>query len=335
MLDQHPYISTVLPVHNAAPTLARAIDSIQAQDFTDWELLLVDDGSTDGSGTIARDYAANDPRIHVCVRPHRGLVPALREGCARARGEFIARMDADDVSYPERLSRQIEWFAANPDGGLCGTQVVAAGRNIRAGRRRYLEWLNSNTVHESIDRDVFIECPVAHPTFMMRRTAYEAVGGYRDFDGPEDYDLIFRFWHAGYRMGNVDQPLLEWHESPDRHSMLSPRYTEAAFRQLKREWLQRSIAGAGRPWFQRGAGEVGKRWLREWPAGAIEAVVDIRPGKIGQTIHGYHVIRPEELPPPGACFFVVAVGTPGARAIIRNWCADRGYRECVDYRFIA
>jgi len=170
---------------------------------------------------------------------------------------------------------------------------------------------------------------------MMRRGAYEAVGGYRDFDGPEDYDLVFRFWRAGYRLGNVPEPLLEWHESPDRHSMTSPRYTEAAFRRLKREWLQRAAPGAGRPMYQWGAGEVGKRWLREWPEGAIEAVVDIRPGKIGQTIHGYRVIRPEDLPPPGACYFVVAVGTPGARDIIREWCADRGYKECVDYRFIA
>lgn len=333
--SHEPLISIVLPVYNGAATLARAMKSIQGQDCGDWELLAVDDGSTDDSPALAQEFARADGRIRVLRRPRHGLVPALQAGCARARGRFIARMDADDVSMPSRLSRQLEWFAAHPGGGLCGTQVTMTGCGIREGRRRYEAWLNGNTTHDALDRELFIECPIAHPSFLMRRDAFAAAGGYRDFSGPEDYDLVFRIWHAGYRLGNVPEPLLDWYESPDRHSMTSPRYNEAAFRRLKRAWLQGAGIGAGRPLYQWGAGEVGKRWLREWPAGGIEAVVDIRPGKIGQAIHGYTVIRPEDLPPPGACYFLVAVGTPGAREIIRAWCAERGYVECVDYRFIA
>lgn len=330
-----PLISTVLPVFNGAETLQRALRSIQTQSFENWELIVVDDGSTDGSDGIVRDLAVADPRIVLLQHPHRGLLPALITGCDAARGDFIARMDADDVSHPDRFARQLAWFAAHPDGGLCGTQVSMAGPELRSGQRRYESWLNGNTTHEEIVRELFIECPIAHPAFMMRRSALESIGGYRDFDGPEDYDLVMRFWQGGYTLGNVPETLLDWHEQPGRLSMCSPRYDEAAFRRFKRHWLNASRITDGRPLYQWGAGEVGKRWLREWPAGALQAVADIRPSKIGQRIHGFDVIRPEDFPAPGACFVVVAVGTPGARDDIRAHASRLGFHENVDFVFVA
>lgn len=333
--DRTPRISVVLPVYNGAETLTRAMESIQAQVHCDWELLVVDDGSEDDSAAIAAAFAEADPRIVLLRCPHRGLVPALNTGCAAARGEFIARMDADDVSQPNRFVRQLAWIADHPEGGLCGTHVAMTGEGIGVGRRRYEAWLNDIVTHEDIVRELFVECPIAHPTFMMGRAAYEAVGGYRDFDGPEDYDLVMRFWQGGYSLGNVDEALLDWHEQPGRLSMCSPRYDEAAFRRFKRHWLVESRITGGRPLYQWGAGEVGKRWLREWPAGALQAVADIRPSKIGQRIHGYDVIRPEELPMPGTCFIVVVVGTPGARDIIRAHAGRLGFREGEDFCFIA
>lgn len=327
-------ISIVLPVYNDVDTLSRAVESIQAQHCRDWELIIVDDGSTDGSAEIADRLARADERIVVQRCPHRGLVPALVEGCAAARGDFIARMDADDVSHPNRLARQLAWFSDHPEGGLCGVRVSMTGGHIGSGRRRYENWLNNNATHDDIVRELFVECPIAHPAFMMRRAAFEVVGGYRDFDGPEDYDLIMRFWLSGYRLGNVPCVLLDWHEQPGRLSMTSPRYTEAAFRRFKRHWLHESRIRGGRPLYQWGAGEVGKRWLREWPPGTLQAVADIRPSKVGQRIHGYHVIQPEDFPAPGACFIVVAVGTPGARDEIRAHAGRMGFHEGEDFCFI-
>lgn len=330
-----PLVSTVLPVYNGAETLRHALHSIQMQTFSDWELIVVDDGSTDESASIAAELASRDSRLRLLRQPHRGLVPALHAGCAAATGEFVARMDADDFSCPERFSRQLAWFREHPGGGLCGTRVRMTGTRVKSGRLRYETWLNTNTTHAQIAREIFVECPIAHPTFMMRRSALEAMGGYRDFDGPEDYDLVMRLWQRGYELGNVPEVLLEWHESSGRYSMGSPRYSEAAFRRFKRDWLAMSRITAGRPLYQWGAGEVGKRWLREWNSGAIVAVADIRPSKIGQRIHGYDVIRPEALPPPGACFVVVAVGTPGARDDIRRHAGALGLAEEDDFRFIA
>lgn len=333
--DRLPRVSVVLPVYNGGSTLVRAIESIQAQRHRDWELLVVDDGSEDDSAAIAAAIAEWDPRIRLLRWPHRGLVPALNTGCAAARGEFIARMDADDVSHADRFTRQLDWFSHHPQGGLCGTHVAMTGNAVGSGRRRYETWLNHLVTHEEIVGDLFVECPIAHPTFMMRRDAYENVGGYRDFDGPEDYDLVMRFWQGGYHLGNVFEPLLDWYEQPGRLSMTSPRYDEAAFRRFKRHWIVESRITGGRPLYQWGAGEVGKRWLLEWPEGALHAVADIRPSKIGQRIHGYDVIRPEELPAPGACFIVVAVGTPGAREVIRAHAGRLGFCQGEDYCFVA
>jgi hypothetical protein len=244
-------------------------------------------------------------------------------------------MDADDIARPERLRLQLACFDADPGLGLCGGRVGMLGESLGSGRRRYEDWVNALVRHDDIVRELFVECPLPHPTFMMPRDWYERIGGYQDCAWPEDYDLVMRLWLAGARFGKPEEVMLDWRDHPGRLSMNDPRYGEAAFRALKRFYLAQIPGRAGRPLYQWGAGEVGKRWLREWGSGAPVAVVDINPRKIGRTIHGVRVIAPEELPPPAGCFVVVMVGTPGARDEIRGRLTPRGFRECVDYIFLA
>lgn len=332
---QRPAVSVVLPFFNAAGTLSAAVASIRGQTFGDWELILFDDGSQDGSAEVARACAADDRRIRVVASGHVGIVEALRRGCAEARGEFIARMDADDVAAPTRLERQLALMRADPEVALCGTQVEMVGPDVGSGRRRYEAWVNGLVTHEAMVRELFVECPVPHPTFLMRRAAFEQVGGYQDRGWAEDYDLCMRLFAAGLRFGKVPERLLAWWDAPGRLSMVDRRYSPAAFRALKRHYLFETYLGGGGSFYQWGAGEVGKAWLREWEGRKPVAVVDINPRKVGRTIHGAPVIAPEELPPPGATFTVVAVGAPGARQDIRAWFGPRGYRETVDFLFLA
>ena len=180
-----------------------------------------------------------------------------------------------------------------------------------------------------------MECPIPHPTFMMRRAFLKCLGGYRQGAWPEDYDLVLRAWMAGARFGKPDAPLLRWREHPGRLSMTDPRYSPAAFRAMKRHYLfQTYLKRREGAFIQWGAGEVGKRWLREWPQ-APAAVVDVHPRKIGRSIHGVPVISQDALPPPGTCFIVVAVGARGARDDIRARLEPGNYRELKDYLFIA
>ncbi|NIA14221.1 MAG: glycosyltransferase [Nitrospiraceae bacterium] len=330
-----PTISVVLPCLDAAETLGEAVESIRAQTFTDWELVLVDDGSTDTSPEIARRFAAMDRRIRPAAGSHAGIAGVLERGCALARGSYIARMDADDIAHSERLQRQLDCMTADPRIGICGTQVRMTGGTIGPGRRRYETWINALISHDDIVRELFVECPLAHPTFMIRRDVFNAAGGYEDHGWAEDHDLCMRLFLAGARFAKVAEPLLDWRESPGRLSMVSERYNPVAFRALKRHYLFRSYLKDRDIFHQWGAGEVGKPWLREWEEQRPMAVVDINPRKIGRVIHNTPVIAPGDLPAPGDTFTVIAVGAPTARQEIRAWFEPRGYHELRDYLFLA
>lgn len=329
-----PSVSVVLPVYNSQSTLEAALDSIRRQTFEDWELLVCDDGSTDASLAVAEKSAALDRRIRVLPGAHEGIVATLRRGCAEARGAFIARMDADDAALAQRLERQVALLASDTRIGLCGTRVTMTGKAVGLGLRRYEAWINGLVTHEEMVRELFVECPLPHPTFLMRREAYEAVGGYAGRGWAEDYDLCMRFWMAGWRLGKVPEPLLQWRESPGRLSRSNPCYSPEAFRALKRHYLFQTYL-KDRTFHQWGAGEVGKQWLREWAERTPAAVVDINPRKIGRRIHGVPVVAPDDLPRPGETYIVVAVGAPGARDDIRAWLGPRGYEELRDYVFLA
>ena len=335
-MGRAPLVSFLLPARDAEATLPAALGSLLAQDLASHEVLAVDDGSSDGTGAVLGAFAARDARVRVISQPPLGIVAALNRAAREARGALLARMDADDVARPGRLSAQIALLEADPRVVLCGGDVEIIGQDVRSGRREYAAWINSHHTHDEIDRALFIECPVAHPAFLMRRAAFDAVGGYRDFDGPEDHDLVLRLWAAGGRMANAREVVLEWRESPGRLSRVDSRYRAEAFRWLKREWLRRTVLPPGTPFQQWGAGAVGKRWLREWDeeSGRPSVVVDVDPRKVGKLIHGTRVIAPADLD-PHAAFTVVAVGAPGARELIRAWMGERGAREGEHYRFLA
>jgi glycosyltransferase involved in cell wall biosynthesis len=336
----------VLPVRDAEKTLGDAIVSILGQSLREFELLVIDDKSNDASAQIARQFAMDDPRVRVLGSREGGLVHALQTGCLAARGEFVARMDADDISHPDRLARQIERMRADLSVGLCGARVedfgtaAAAGPSVPGeGRRRYSSWLNSLATHDDITRNLFVECPVAHPAFFLRRSALEEVGGYRDAGWAEDYDLVFRLWQAGWRFAMTPgEPLVKWRDSAGRLSRTDPRYSPARFRDCKFHYLVNGpMLPAGRRLLQWGAGEEGKEWLKLWKGSSRkpEFVVDVDPRKIGQRIHGVEVVRPEGVGEPGGALLMVAVSAPGAREEIRAWLAPRRWVEGTDFLFVA
>lgn len=201
-----PAISVVLPVFNAEAYVREAVESILAQSFTDFELIVINDGSSDGSGAILRDLAIRDARIRLIERPNAGLVLALNDGIECARASLIARMDADDVAMPERLALQHARMLASPRLVVLGSfmrLMDASGKIIR---------LADYPITES-DTARFLEqgCPLAHPTVMMRREAILEVGGYRRaFAHCEDYDLWLRISERGYGIANLPQPLLNY-----------------------------------------------------------------------------------------------------------------------------
>jgi glycosyltransferase involved in cell wall biosynthesis len=189
-----PTISVVMPVYNAKRYVAEAIESILGQTFRDFEFLIIDDGSTDGSLAILKHYAARDARIRLWSGPNAGYVPRLNEMLALARGELIARMDADDVSFPDRFVRQVEFLRDHPD-----VDVVGGSQECIDSRGFLMTVCRPPQGHDEIQECALTGAgPISHPTVMMRRRAVLAVGGYREELMPaEDFDLWLRMGERG------------------------------------------------------------------------------------------------------------------------------------------
>jgi glycosyltransferase involved in cell wall biosynthesis len=311
-----PRVSILLPCRDAAPYLPDTIASIQAQSFQNIEIIAIDDGSTDETPAILAAWAAEDPRVTVIRQEAAGIVPALQRAVGVSRGDILVRMDADDVAYSTRIGKQVELLDENPGIGACGTLVRYFPRqDVQGGAQRYEAWINTLIEHDDIVRDIFVECPIAHPTLAIRRSVLEQVGGYRDEEWPEDYDLVFRMWRGGVRMAKVPEVLLRWRERPDRTSRSHERYSEDAFRRCKVHYLKAALLNGHEGVVVWGAGPVGKAFaleLRQQDV-PVRAFVELDPRKIGQTIHDAPVIAPDDIGPYNGALVVAAVGQPNAR----------------------
>jgi glycosyltransferase involved in cell wall biosynthesis len=206
------HVTAILPVWNGEATVVAAIESIVAQTYVDWDMIVVDDASTDGTAAVLDAWAARDARISV-IRNHRnvGLARSLNLAWPRARGELIARMDADDVSLPGRFQAQVAFLCAHPEVHVVGTGIYLLDDR---GRMRGAVLLPER--HEELVATIFRRVPVIHSTVMMRRGFLEQTGGYDPrLRRAQDADLWLR-GYSRFRYANVASPLVEyrWRSRP-------------------------------------------------------------------------------------------------------------------------
>jgi glycosyltransferase involved in cell wall biosynthesis len=332
-LEKTPRVAVLMPVYNGEATIEAATRSVLEQTFSDWSLIVVDDGSTDDSIAQLTSVAGSETRIRVLRQEHLGLVSALNLGLSQVGGavDYVARMDCDDVMHPVRLDRQVRMLDTHSELTLVSCKVRIEPED--SGLSAYVDWLNGLETPQDIARNLFVESPVCHPTVMCRAAALRHIGGYRDRGWPEDYDLWLRFAEAGALMAQVPQILHTWCDSKSRLTRTDPRYSAANFTRLKAHFLARRWS-RGRIW---GAGRDGKRLARALEAEGmtIDAFIDIDPRKIGGVRRGtVPVIGPADLhrlhaeaPLP----IITAVGIPSARQIIRGELKAMGMAEGTDF----
>jgi glycosyltransferase involved in cell wall biosynthesis len=329
-----------MPVYNAAATLAACLDSIQAQTLADFELLIVDDGSTDDTGALVAARAREDVRLRVMSGPHRGLVACLNDGLRAARAPLVARMDGDDLMDPERLALQREYLGAHPRVGVVASRVEAfpAGE-AGAGMAEYLRWQNACRSEAALRDEIYVECPITHPSVTFRREVVAAAGGYRDGDFPEDYELWLRLNESGCPMAKIDRCLLRWRQRKDSLSRVDPRYSRDAFDRLRARYLARDRRlGDGRPLVFWGAGRRTRRradhltGLLAASGASPVAWIDVDPRKIGQRVGAAPVVAPEWLRGREPRPFVLSwVASHGARDSICAALEGMGYGRGSDY----
>lgn len=204
-------LSVVMAVYNGEKFLPETMQSLLTQTLTDFELIVIDDGSSDSSLQLLQDYAARDQRIRLVSRENRGLVPSLNEGCRMARAPYIVRMDADDVAHPQRFEKQFAFMQANPELLGAGCQVLLIdvdGAPIKA--------MGTLIAHAAIDADHMagLGGAIIHPSAIIRRDALEQVGYYSDdYPCAEDLDLWLRIAEIG-RVANMEEVLLSYRQHP-------------------------------------------------------------------------------------------------------------------------
>ncbi|WP_299044340.1 glycosyltransferase family 2 protein [uncultured Thermosynechococcus sp.] len=193
-----PTVSVILPVYNQARYIGVAVQSILQQTYQDFELLILDDGSTDGSAEVIAAHIQGNPKVTFLSRDHQGLVPTLHELLAQAKGDYVARMDGDDIAHPERLEKQLKWIHQY-QLDICGTFLTLTGQG--RGLWRY------PISHEGCEVELLFGVPFGHPSVVAKKEILNSLQYLQGFLC-EDYDLWQRAWAVGGKMGNVPEPLL-------------------------------------------------------------------------------------------------------------------------------
>ena len=319
-----PSVSVLVPVYNAASWLAASLASLWRQTDPDFEVIAVDDGSTDGSGPMLEAMAVREPRLRVLRTPHRGLPAALNDGLACAAAPLIARHDADDLSHRRRFEWQRAQLAREPDLAVAGGRVrlfPAAATGI--GMRRWVRWHNSLLTHEDIASEVLIDSPLAHGTAMIRREWLERAGGWHERGWPEDLDLWVRLLRAGARFGKCPEVLYGWRQHRGSATRRDPRYRRQRFVELKLESIRRD--------FLRDRGRVAVAGVGESLARALHAVASLGPDVLRVEAGRPTAAALERLERPAILVFM----SPVARRRWRDALVARGWREREDFLFVA
>lgn len=323
-----PLVSVILPFYNASQTLKRAIDSILNQTYQQFELILIDNSSSDSSYEIAESYQNNDERISLIKEPRRGVVFASNAGIRIAKGQFIARMDADDFSYPNRLEDQIKEFEKDTSTGVVSGLVDYQGEEMNEGFITYVNWLNTIKSDIEINLNQFVEFPLANPSTMFRKSLFDQYGLYIEGEFPEDYELFLRLKSKGVKMVKSNKKVLLWNDLHTRLTRNDSRYSQEAFFQIKAKylslWLEKNNPDYPNVYIW-GAGRLSRRRSDLLKNCGIKIINYIDVKESSTSIHY------EAIPPPKDAFIVSYVANRGARDEIREFLNSRSYREGQNY----
>ncbi len=328
-------ISVIIPFFNAEKTLERAVNSILKQTYINFELILVNNNSTDKSEEIAIELSNRDKRIILLNEEKQGVVFASNCGMKYSNCEFIARMDADDFSFPERLEKQINFLKENSEIDAVGSLIEYEGKYLGKGLHKYVEETNKIITSEEISRKRFVELVVINPSIMFRKKSLEKYGYYENGDFPEDYELFLRWLYKGAKFAKIPEKLLIWNDSDRRLTRTNSIYSEEAFYRIKTKYLIHFLKEKN-PFYPKvviwGAGKKSRKrsdLLKHYGI-EIQYYIDIDSKKID----GKKVIDYKELLSKKDIYILSYVNNHGASQKILEFLISKNYKEEKDFIFI-
>lgn len=222
-----------MPVRNAQVFLTETINSILNQSFQDWELIAIDDFSTDESFKLLKDFESTDQRIGVYKNREKGIIPALGLAFEHSKGMFITRMDADDIMPGNKLNSFWEHANSTKKQVITGKVTYFSNDKVSEGYKRYEKWLNNLVDKKEHWPFVYRECVIASPNWMVSRACFEKDVLINELVYPEDYDMVLKWYERGYEVLAIPEVTHHWREHPQRTSRQVEDYQQKAFFQLK------------------------------------------------------------------------------------------------------
>ncbi len=332
---QNSSVSILIPFKNTAHFLAACLDSILEQGYGEWEVLAVDDHSTDGSFELLQQYVGKDSRIKVFTNEGEGIIPALRTAYKNSAGGFITRMDSDDIMKPNRLQFMVDaLITAGKNHVSVGQVKYFSDRGISDGYERYEKWLNRLTSSGENYGEIYKECVVPSPCWMVYREDLELCGSFESNRYPEDYDLTFRFYEKGLKIIPCNEILHLWRDYDSRTSRTHEHYAQNYFLDIKLHYFLKLDYDKNRPLVVWGAGFKGKTIAKK----LLEQDVDFvwlcdNPQKIGKKIYGKalaHFQALEQLTNPQS---IITVANEEAQKEIKHFLSRLKQEPMRDFFF--
>lgn len=305
-------ITIVMPAKNAAPFIEECLESIIIQSYQNWELIVINDHSTDTTAEILEHYAQKDARIKWSNATGFGIIDALQQATLHTLGKYITRMDADDVMSETKLMDMITVLELKGKGHVAvGLVNYFSEAVLGEGYKKYAQWLNELTSSESNYAQIYKECVIPSPCWMVSYEDFELAGGFNKDLYPEDYDLCFRFRNAGLKIAAVPKVLHLWRDHPTRASRNDPNYKDNSFIDLKIKHFVETDMNPDSTLIVWGAGKKGKR--------IVQLLLNYRksvkwfcdnPKKIGQDVYGVVIEDQKSIESTTSAQVIIAIANP-------------------------
>ncbi len=333
-----PKISVILPFFNAEKTLERAIKSISSQSFKDFECILIDNNSNDRSKEIAQKFVDSDNRFKLISEQKQGVTSASNAGWEASRGQYIARMDADDWSYPDRLKMQNDFLDMNSDYDAVASLVKHISHSeFTGGMARFVQWSNSIVTYREILNNRFVELPIVNPTAMWRRKTAQQYGMYLQGNFPEDYEMWLRWLDYGVKIKKLNNVLLDWYDSDNRLTRTKPIYSDSSFYKIKTKYLAKWLIKHN-PFYPKvavwGASKISRRRARLLESHGVEicCYIDTKENKrqLDRKVYFY-----KEIPSSEKIFVLTYIRQMNAKEEIRDFLLQKGFIEGKNFLLVS
>lgn len=333
-MQQH-LISILTPFKNSERYIGDCLDSIINQTYSNWELIIVDDGSKDNSYDIVKSYATKDSRIKLMKNPGSGIIEALRHAYNHSLGDMVTRMDSDDIMSDNKLEVLSGDLQRYGKGHVAVGQVrYFAEDGVGPGYKSYENWLNTLTSKGNNYSEIYKECVIPSPCWMMYREDLDKVNAFNPNDYPEDYDLTFRCYEHNMKCIPCGQVIHYWRDYPTRTSRTHEHYAMNYFLDIKLEYFLKLDFDSTRPLAIWGAGYKGKQIAKKLVTNNIDFhwICD-NPKKIGKNIYGKTLVEFSYLSKLNSPQSIITVANADAQTEIRLYLAKHNMSPMNDYFF--